>query len=161
MKKGIYQYLSYTITAAVLIATAAFFPSCSGNEGQVPADIVHNPISARGDQNLDRLPVMEFGETVHDFGTVIEGEKVIYSFKFKKTVGAELVRSSVSARCGGTATKYTRDPGPPGGEGVVTVTFDSRNRRGFQNKAVTIISNTQPNKTILRIKAKVVSPSEL
>jgi len=107
------------------------------------------------------IAVFEFKETLHDFGTVIEGEKVTYSFKFKNSGGSNLLISNVSASCGCTATKYTKEPVKPGEEGVVTVTFDSRRRKGFQNKSVTVAANTQPNKTVLRIKAKVMSPSDL
>ena len=145
----------------LLIAAFAFTVSCNNNDGKIPANVVHNPISASGEQDLDELPEITFNETLHDFGTVIEGEKVIYNFTFTNTGKTDLILSSVSASCGCTATKYTNDPVAPGDEGIVTVTFDSRNRRGFQNKSVTIIANTQPNKTMLRIKAKVVSPSEL
>ena len=73
----------------------------------------------------------------------------------------DLIISNVSASCGCTATKYTKEAVPPGEEGVITVTFDSRKRRGFQNKAVTVSANTQPNRTVLRIKAKVISPNDL
>ena len=156
-----YKLTYYSVGLLLLAAGALTITSCNSNSGRIPADVVHNPISASGEEGLDELPVITFKETLHDFGTVIEGEKVIYSFTFTNTGKTDLLLSSVSASCGCTATKYTRDPVAPGEEGLVTVTFDSRNRRGFQNKSVTIIANTQPNKTMLRIKAKVVSPSEL
>lgn len=110
---------------------------------------------------MSSLPAMEFKESLHDFGTVIEGEKVSYSFKFENTGESDLLISSVTASCGCTATKYTKEPVAPGDEGVVTVTFDTRRRRGFQNKTITVTANTQPNKFILRIKAKVMSPKDL
>jgi hypothetical protein len=110
---------------------------------------------------MDQLPKIEFKETIHDFGTVIEGEKVMYTFVFKNSGKTDLLISGVSASCGCTATKFTKEAIPPGEEGTITVTFDSRKRRGFQNKSVTVSANTQPNKTVLRIKAKVVSPSDL
>lgn len=135
--------------------------SCNSDSGQVPSDVVHNPISASGEGDLSELPSFEFREMLHDFGTVIEGEKVMYSFVFKNTGKMDLVISGVSASCGCTATKFTRDPVAPGEEGNISVTFDSRKRRGFQNKSVTVSANTQPSNTVLRIKAKVVSPNDL
>lgn len=144
-----------------MLFSAGLMVSCNSSDGKLPADVVHNPISASGDSNLGDLPVFDFRETLHDFGTVIEGEKVMYSFVFKNTGGSNLIISSVSASCGCTATKFTKEPIPPGKEGIITVTFDSTKRRGFQNKAVTVSANTQPNKTVLRIKAKVISPSDL
>jgi hypothetical protein len=135
--------------------------SCNNHKGKVPADVVHNPITASGDANMNSLPVMEFNETVHDFGTVIEGETVTYSFKFKNTGGSDLLISNVSASCGCTATEFTKEAVKPGDEGIVTVSFNSKRRNGFQNKSITVAANTQPNKTVLRIKAKVMSPKDL
>jgi hypothetical protein len=135
--------------------------ACNNKSGEIKGDVVHNPVTASGDGDLGELPVMEFRETLHDFGTVIEGEKVTYNFKFTNTGGSDLLLSTVSASCGCTATNYTRDPVKPGEDGVITVTFDSRRRKGFQNKAVTVSANTQPNKVILRVKAKVISPKDL
>ena len=145
----------------VMLFSLGLLVSCSNSDGKLPADVVHNPISASGDNDLGDLPVFEFRETLHDFGTVIEGEKVMYSFVFKNTGGDDLIISSVSASCGCTATKFTKEPIPPGKEGIITVTFDSTKRRGFQNKAITVAANTQPNKAVLRIKAMVISPSDL
>jgi hypothetical protein len=137
------------------------FVSCNNDGSQVSGDVVHNPITASGEGDMNDLPIMTFDETLHDFGTVIEGETVTYNFKFTNTGKIDLIIASVSATCGCTATKYTREPIAPGKTGVITVTFDSRRRGGFQNKTITVAANTQPSKTILRIKAQVVSPKDL
>ena len=138
-----------------------FIAACNNDSGKLPADVVHNPITASGEGDMNELPVLSFTETLHDFGTVIEGETVTYSFKFSNTGGSDLLISNVSASCGCTATKYTKNPVKSGDEGIVTVTFDSRRRRGFQNKTITVSANTQPNKVVLRIKAKVITPNDL
>ena len=52
------------------------------NEEGVSADLVSNPISAEGDNEKVKLPVMEFEKNVHDFGMIVKGEKVAYNFKF-------------------------------------------------------------------------------
>ena len=156
----IHRSITKIITLVMLFAFG-ILTSCNNNKGEISGDIVQNPITASGDGKLDELPKFEFREIMHDFGTVIDGEKVIYSFVFKNTGGSDLIISNVSTSCGCTATKYTREPIPAGKEGKITVTFDSRKRRGFQNKAITVSANTQPNKTILRIKAKVISPNDL
>jgi hypothetical protein len=160
---NIKKYIIMKIPATVLflLFVALLFTACNNEEGSVSTDLVQNPITASGEDHLDQLPEFEFKETLHDFGTVIEGEKVMYTFVFKNVGKTDLLVSGVSASCGCTATKFTKDAIPPGEEGTITVTFDSRKRRGFQNKSVTVSANTQPNKTVLRIKAKVVSPSDL
>jgi len=146
----------------LIISGMGLLISCNNSKkGKVPSDVVHNPITASGNSDMKELPVMEFVETIHDFGTVIEGETVTYSFKFKNTGGSDLLISSVSASCGCTATKFTKEAVKPGDEGVVTVSFNTKRRIGFQNKSITVAANTQPNKTVLRIKAKVISPKDL
>lgn len=149
----------------VLISTALIplFLSCQHQEkaGDIPADVVTNPISADGEADAGKLPMITFAETEHDFESVIQGEKVTYGFKFKNTGKANLVISKVSTSCGCTATEYPRKSIAPGEEGIVSITFDSRGRLGFQNKTATIIANTQPNSTQLRIKARVITPESL
>jgi len=129
----------------------------SGNDKRLPSDIVHNPESASGNDEKGSAAI-EFEEMSHDFGKIIQGEKVTYAFKFKNTGNAQLIISDVSTSCGCTVPKYTKKPLKPGETGVLNVTFDSENRRGFQHKTVTVVSNTVPNTTILKIKAQVIVP---
>ena len=131
---------------------------CSGNNNQVPADVVSIPNTASGDGNPDKLPVIEFSSLEHDFGNVIQGEIVSYGFKFKNTGKADLVIANISAACGCTASEYPRTPVKPGAEDVIEVIFNSSGKQGFQNKTLTIAANTQPNTTVLTIKALVFIP---
>jgi hypothetical protein len=131
--------------------------ACNGDQGKIPADVVKNPISASGDQQND-LPVIVFDKSEHDFGKLIQGEKVTYNFKFKNEGQSDLVISQVHSSCGCTVPDYPREPIKPGDTGLIKVTFDSAGRSGIQNKTVTIVSNCQPNKTLVRIKAKVINP---
>ena len=135
--------------------------SCDSNsEKKIPGDVVFNPASADNPTDKEGLPEITFETTEHDFGKVIRGEIVVYSFKFENTGNSELLISDVSASCGCTATDYPRDPLKPGEKGTVKVTFNSNNRRGFQHKPVTVATNTQPSKTTLVIKAMVIVPEE-
>jgi hypothetical protein len=134
---------------------------CSGhNSKKLPADIVHNPISAKEAPDTESLPMLTFDQEEHDFGKIIQGEVVTYGFKFRNTGEGDLVISKVSSSCGCTVTKYTEGIIRPGNKGVVEVTFNSEGRKGFQSKTINVISNTQPNTTTIRIKAQVVLPEE-
>jgi len=118
------------------------------------------PNTAEGDADFESLPKFEFEETTHDFGKVIRGEVVTYSFKFKNVGKSDLVVHSVTASCGCTATKYNDKPIKPGEESFISVTFDSAGRKGFQQKSVSIAANTQPNVTKLNVKAVVIIPEK-
>ncbi|MCK9269113.1 MAG: DUF1573 domain-containing protein [Bacteroidales bacterium] len=133
---------------------------CSGGQqdDRLPADLVNNPRSASGDSTKIKTPVIHFDKAEHDFGKVIQGEKVTYAFRFDNRGKADLLITSVSSSCGCAVPAYTTQPIAPGQKGTVKVTFDSSNRRGFQNKTVTVVTNTHPSSHVLRIKAQVIVP---
>jgi hypothetical protein len=64
----------------------------------------------------------------------------------------------VNSSCGCTVGKYPKTPIAPGKSDYVEASFDSSGRKGMQNKTITVLSNTQPNLTTLRIKAEIVRP---
>jgi hypothetical protein len=147
------QWLPVLFSAALLVIT-----SCSGERSGIPADVVNIPNTASGKMDESTLPVIRFDKTEHDFGKVIQGEKVSFLFRFTNTGKGDLVISSISASCGCTATEYPKTPIKPGGSDIVKVTFDSSGRQGFQNKEITVSSNTQPSTTRLFVKAQVFIP---
>jgi hypothetical protein len=101
------------------------------------------------------LPVMEFETTDHDFGTITEGQKVVYTYKFKNTGDAPLIVQEAKGSCGCTASDWSKAPIPAGGEGFVKAEFDSNGKPNIQNKTVTVTANTWPKQTVLKFKAMV------
>lgn len=155
--------MRFTQHISILLIIAAMFAACNNgnnNNGELPSDIVNNPKSASGEENTKGIPAITFTDTEHDFGRVIEGEKITYAFRFTNTGKGNLVITSVSSSCGCTVPQYTKEPVKPGETGNIKVTFDSSNRRGFQHKSVSVVTNTQPNTTVLHIKAQVVEPEK-
>ncbi|MCO5266262.1 MAG: DUF1573 domain-containing protein [Lentimicrobium sp.] len=67
----------------------------------------------------------------------------------------------MSSSCGCTVPDFPKTPIKPGESHKIDVKFDSEGRRGYQNKTITIVSNTQPNTQVIRIKAEVILPEEL
>jgi hypothetical protein len=142
-----------------LVFTLVFMLSCgSGDNGLLSSDVVNNPNSAKGKPDLSSLPFIKFEEEVHDFGKIIEGETVSYSFKFTNTGKSDLVIADVSTSCGCTVPSFPKTPIRPGKQEVIKVAFNSAGKRGFQTKNIVVVANTQPNTTMIRIKAQVVSP---
>ncbi|MDP3444799.1 MAG: DUF1573 domain-containing protein [Ignavibacteria bacterium] len=133
------------------------FVSCQNNQTNLPADLVHNPKSASGDEKIN-LPEISFNNTEHDFGMLIQGEIVSHTFKFTNSGSADLIISKVSASCGCTASKYTQEPVNKGQEGKIEVIFDSNGQKGIINKTITVLTNGKTNSIVLRIKAQVKTP---
>jgi uncharacterized cupredoxin-like copper-binding protein len=101
-------------------------------------------------------PKLDFGNDMsHDFGTIIEGERVEHTFKFTNTGTADLVISSATASCGCTIPSPPKEPIAPGEEGEIKVEFNSAGKSAMQTKDITILANTNPVKTILQIKVFV------
>ncbi len=131
------------------------FSSCHHNSGRT-GSLVNNPNSATENPKAKTARI-SFSKTEHDFGRLIQGEKVIQIFHFTNTGDADLIISSVSASCGCTASKFTKDRIKPGEQGQIEVTFDSSGQKGIQNKTVTVLCNGQPPTTVLRLKAQVAT----
>lgn len=152
MKKG--------IKILMLVCFSVVLFSCESKEGKhLSGDLVTNPMSAQG--NEGKRPVIEFDKTEFDFGKILQGEVVSYTFHFTNSGNAPLIITSVDKSCGCTASEYPKDPIQPGGKGDIKITYDSKGHQGFQTKALTVNANTLPAQTTLRIKAEVRTPDQM
>ncbi|MDH5366112.1 MAG: DUF1573 domain-containing protein [Cyclobacteriaceae bacterium] len=104
------------------------------------------------------LPVFEFAEMEHDFGTIQEGDVVEHTFEFTNNGEAPLIIQDAKGSCGCTVPTWSKEPIPVGGKGSITAKFNSKGKPNVQNKTVTVTANTWPKQTRLRIKA-MVTPS--
>lgn len=111
-------------------------------------------------EDLKGTPAMQFDTTSHDFGSLIEGEIVSYTFKFSNKGDGPLLIKSASASCGCTVPSYSKEPTLPGDEGKIVVEFDTRGKLGTNHKTISIRSNSNPPVTILNIFAEVVRADE-
>ncbi len=135
--------------------------SCDNpGDGKISTDVVDNTKTASGTYDASIGPRFEFDETEHNFGNMIQGEKVSYSFHFANTGNSDLIITKVRSSCGCTASNYPKTAIKPGEESKIDVTFNSTHKKGHQNKSITILANTEPNITVLRIKARVLMPEK-
>lgn len=122
---------------------------------EIDVDLINNPNSAEGYDKSARVAQMSFDHDLHDFGRISQGESISYSFHFRNTGTSDLVISGCSATCGCTVADYPRGRIAPGGDGYVTVSFNSQGKTGQQYQEVTVSSNAQPGRHILKITAQV------
>ena len=92
---------------------------------------------------------------VFDAGTVVKGEVINAKFKVKNTGKYPLVFGEVRPSCSCTVP-HKPEPIMPGetGEIVAQVMTDKLNTKNV-SKSVTIMTNTEPNTTVLRIKGVI------
>lgn len=130
-------------------------------EGAKPAVATpSNPAPVPEEKPDGPLPVADFEQVDHDFGTVSEGPKVSYTYKLKNTGQAPLIIQNAAPSCGCTVPSWSKEPIPVGGTGFVTAEFDTNGKSGIQNKTISVTANTWPKVTTLRFKAMVTSKTE-
>jgi hypothetical protein len=94
------------------------------------------------EQATQNGPVITFEKKTHDFGDIVQGDKVEETFKFANTGTQPLIITNVQVTCGCTVPKgWPRDPIMPGGKAELTIAFNSAGKMGKQSKVVTVVSN--------------------
>jgi hypothetical protein len=148
--------------AGILVFAAVGCNNASTEEEKVSTDLVKNPNSASEDSEVkaEDLASIEFEEEVIDFGEISQGEKVKKRFRFKNTGKSNLIISNATGSCGCTVPLWPKQPIKPGQEGEIEVVFNSNGKQGRVHNTVTLIANTQPNKTVVALKGDVIVPNK-
>ncbi|MEO8588524.1 MAG: DUF1573 domain-containing protein [Flavobacteriales bacterium] len=96
-----------------------------------------------------------FAKYEHDFGTIKQDTENKFVFTFTNTGSEPMIIESATGSCGCTVPSYPKAPIPPGGAGEIEVVYKPGKQENAQQKTVTVIANTEPKETTLRIKAQV------
>jgi hypothetical protein len=111
-------------------------------------------------EQLSNAPRVSIDKKVFDFGEITEGDKVKYTFNISNKGNSDLIIRRVKASCGCTAVNPSKNIVKNGEKTELNVVFNSKGKRGRQNKSITVITNDpkQPT-TILRVTGNVKSSS--
>jgi len=134
--------------------------ACSDDSEVLTTDLVVNTASASGSsEGSADMPVVEVDAPAHDLGTVARGERPEHVFELRNAGSGDLVLADVTAPCGCTVPKdWPREPIPPDGTASIRVQFDSKDVSGPFEKEITVLANTSPAITTLRLTGTVVGP---
>ena len=154
------KFAAKSFAVKLLAVMLVVFSGCPG-KGDKPlsSDLVTNPKSAQQSEKIG--PVLQFDKTEYDFGNILQGEVVSYTFHFTNAGDAPLIITGVDKSCGCTASEFPRQPIAPGQTGSIKITYDSKGHHGFQSKGLVVNANTNPAHTSLRVKAMVKTPNDL
>ena len=146
----------------VLALAAVTFASCQQNGSKVAETRDSTSVTTvAANTSAAASPdaaVLTFKQTSYDFGTIKQGEKVHYDFKFTNTGKTPLIVSNATASCGCTVPETPKDPIAPGKEGVIKVVFDSTGKTGKQDKVITVSSNGNPAVNEVHLVGEVSQP---
>src|SRR5690349_13037064 len=84
--------------------------------------VVDDAVKRMESAKLDTTTV-QLIDSVYNFGTITEGEKVTYSFRFKNSGNKALVITNATASCGCTVPEKPEKPILPGETGFIKVVF--------------------------------------
>lgn len=140
------------------VSTTALYNKYGIGKNKAHTDPGINPSEAEirmRDASEMKQTQITFEETKFSFGEISEGDVVRHAYKFKNTGTEPLLISNAQTSCGCTVPSFPKKPIPPGGEGEITVEFNSNGRPGHQQKNVIVYSNAQQDKVSIGFDADV------
>jgi len=107
------------------------------------------------EQALKDSTTVQLIDSTYDFGTIAEGEKVEYNYRFKNTGTKPLVIITASSTCGCTVPEKPEKPIMPGEIGYIKVIFNSQGKVGQTDKPINVTSNANPPFGPMHLTGKV------
>lgn len=142
------------VLSIVVLTSLVLTTSCrkenSENQNAVSSEETTMPV----DPNA-KYATMDFDKTEHDFGDIMQGDKVETIFTFTNNGEADLIIESAKGSCGCTVPEYPKTPVKPGDKATMTVSFNSVGKKGHHKKSVSIQANTEAGVERLTIKANI------
>lgn len=118
-------------------------------------DKIVDDASQLKEQALKETTTVDIIDSTYHFGTVTDGDKVEYSYRFKNSGTKPLVITNASASCGCTVPEKPEKPIMPGEMGFIKIVFDSKGRIGSAFKTITVTSNAIPDFPQLNLTGEV------
>ena len=133
MKKLIYIFIAISLVVA-----------CANDDKKANAQ--HDSLAKKAAEDTSNFTTVKWLDTLQNFGSIKQGEKVSLKFRCLNTGTKPLVLTNVRPGCGCTIADYSKEAILPGKEGWVTTSFDSKRFCGVVEKSVLASSNTSNDK---------------
>ncbi|EEG43148.1 protein of unknown function DUF1573 [Flavobacteria bacterium MS024-3C] len=111
------------------------------------------------DASANKMAVMSFDKTFHDFGQITQGTPQQTVFTFTNTGDAPLIITDATSSCGCTIPDYPKNtPISPGQQGQMVVNFNGSGQNQV-TKTINVQANTANGSELLKIQAFVLAPN--
>ena len=111
------------------------------------------------DASANKMAVMTFDKTFHDFGQITQGTPQQTVFTFTNTGDAPLIITDATSSCGCTIPDYPKNtPIAPGQQGQMVVKFNGSGQNQV-TKTINVQANTANGSELLKIQAFVLAPN--
>jgi hypothetical protein len=146
----------------LLILTAVAFFSCDiKRKDKIADDSKTDSLKAAQAKQVQQeamknTTTVQILDSLYNFGTISEGAKVEFSYRFKNTGANPLVIFEAHGSCGCTVPERPEKPILPGETGFLKVVFNSSGKRGHNEKDVIVSANTNPAFPVLKLTGEVI-----
>ena len=110
-------------------------------------------------EELEQAPALTIEETIQDLGKIKQGSKVTTTFVLTNTGKTDLEIRKAKSTCGCVVAKLKKNTIKPGKSTELELVFDSTDRRGIQQKSVSIFTN-DPKRPAQRVTVKASVQTE-
>ena len=149
------HYLFFSLLSILFLGYV--FRSCDSDPSKKIKEENVKATEERLEKSYDS-PEIQFDFDTYDFGEVRDGEVVEVDFNFTNTGKSDLIIFDASASCGCTVPEYPQNVKiQPGQKEKLKVRFDTSNKPGKQMKSVTLTTNTNTAKKIIRLSGFVLN----
>ncbi len=131
------------LTSTLLTLVAALLPASISAQSYGP-DIPEASKEKPAAKTAECQPKMELAETEFDWGTVLQGDKVVHKYEVKNSGQATLRITQVKPGCGCTTKNFDREIAP-GEMGQIELTVDTTKFKNKIRKYATIFTNDPEN----------------
>jgi hypothetical protein len=100
---------------------------------------------------------LKFKDKVHRFGKTDEGVQLEFAYRFVNIGDAPLIFHKYQVACTCTIVVFPEAPVLPGEEGLVLVQFDSNGKIAYQDREITIYSNSLKSPHKIRFTVNVIN----
>ena len=137
--------------ASSLVFSNAFAQSNGGNQ---PAANAKQQSTEKKETPQPSKSHLQLAKNSIDFGTIPVGQKKVVELAFTNTGSKPLIITDTYTSCGCTGIEFPQQPFMPGKSGKLTISYDA-DEEGFFSKTITIYSNADNKKEIIKIQGIV------
>ena len=155
MKKIYTRTFAYAFIIA--FSVSFFLSSCNSDPSKKVKSENLQAVEERS-SNAANASEITFDFDSYDYGEVVDGEVVEVDFDFTNTGNSDLIIFNASASCGCTVPEYPQNENiKPGESSSLKVRFDTSGKPGKQMKTVTLTTNTNSGRKLIRINGFVLN----
>ena len=93
---------------------------------------------------------LEFSQAKQKFGKVAEGQEVNLTYDFINQGNEPVIINKAKVNCTCTVVTFPKEPISPNSNGVVSITFHTKGKIGYQERTVELLTNKGTSEIVFK-----------